>query len=312
MSTTRDHHHGLAFAVAAYGLWGLLPLYFRAVHAVDSLEVLCHRVVWSVLFLLGLLALSGNLRSALRLMTSRRTLQPLLLSTALICGNWMLYIYAIATQRTLEASFGYFIGPLLTIALGVTVLHERLNRLQVACLALAALGIAVRLWALGAVPWIAMGLALTSGLYGLVRKRAGIPPVSGLAVETIIALPAAIVGLSWIAASGQLAFMSLGLTTDILLVSAGLVTSVPLLLFLAGTQRLPLSTIGFLQYLAPSLQFVVALVVFGEPLSMANLTSFCFIWAGLLSLVAVGARAPSRNASCADSKMVLALACPCK
>jgi chloramphenicol-sensitive protein RarD len=145
-------------------------------------------------------------------------------------------------------------------------------------------------------PWIALGLALTSGLYGLVRKRAGIPPVSGLAIETILALPAAIFGLSWFAANGQLAFTSLGLTTDVLLMSAGLVTSVPLILFLAGNQRLPLSKIGFLQYLAPSLTFVVALTVFGEPLGVANLVSFCFIWAGLLSMLAVRSRASTRDA----------------
>ncbi len=294
-SATNDCRRGLAYALSAYGLWGLLPLYFYSLHAVGSLEILCHRVVWSVVFLLGLLTLKGELRAALRLVADRRTLRPLLLSTALICGNWLLYIYAIATGRTLEASFGYFINPMLTIALGVSVLGERLSRFQFACLALAAAGVAVRLWALGTLPWIALGLALTSGLYGLVRKRAGIPPVSGLAIETILALPAAIFGLSWFAANGQLAFTSLGLTTDVLLLSAGLITSVPLILFLAGTQRLPLSMIGFLQYLAPSLQFVVALTVFGEPLGTANLISFCFIWAGLLSLVAIGARAPARR-----------------
>jgi chloramphenicol-sensitive protein RarD len=293
--STQDCRRGLAYALSAYGLWGLLPLYFYWLHAVGSLEILCHRVVWSVVFLLGLLALKGELPAALRLVAERRTLRPLLLSTALICGNWLLYIYAIATGSTLEASFGYFINPLLTIALGVTILGERLSRLQLACLALAAAGVAVRLWASGALPWIALGLATTSGLYVLVRKRAGIPPVSGLAIETILALPAAVFGLSWFAAHGQLAFTSQGLTTDILLMSAGLVTSVPLILFLAGSQRLPLSMVGFLQYIAPSLQFLVALVVFGEPLGTASLVSFCCIWAGLLSLVATSARAPAHK-----------------
>jgi chloramphenicol-sensitive protein RarD len=299
-TSAKDYQHGLAYAVAAYGLWGLMPLYFRAVHAVDSLELLCHRVLWSVVFLLGLLMLKGELREAVRLVREGRTLRPLLLSAPLICGNWLLYIYAISTGRTLEASFGYFISPLVNIVLGVAVLSERLNRPQVACLALAAVGIAVRLWAMGTLPWIAIGLALTSGLYGLVRKRAGIPPVSGLAIETVLAMPAAILGLWWFAANGQLAFMSLGLTTDLLLASAGLITSIPLILFLAGTQRLPLSTIGFLQYLGPSLQFLIALVVFGEPLSTANLVSFCFIWAGLLCLVAGTAQAwrPSSKHPC--------------
>ena len=137
ISSTQDCRRGLAYALSAYGLWGLLPLYFYSLHTVGSLEILCHRVVWSVVFLVGLLALKGELRTALRLIADRRTLRPLLLSTALICGNWLLYIYAIATGRTLEASFGYFINPLLTIALGVTILGERLGRLQLACLALA-------------------------------------------------------------------------------------------------------------------------------------------------------------------------------
>jgi chloramphenicol-sensitive protein RarD len=279
------YRKGYIYTLSAYGIWGIAPLYFHALSDVGPLEILCHRVVWSVLFLFGLLMCKREAAPALALFRRPDSLATLAVSSALICGNWLLFIYAIETSRTLEASFGYFINPLLTVGLGVVVLGERLTRVQWICLSVAACGVLVQLFALGSMPWIALTLAVTFGFYGLVRKRTAIPALSGLAVETLLATPLACAVLAWLYAGDHLSFAAGGMGVRLLLLSAGVVTSIPLVLFVAGTQRLPLTVVGFLQFLAPTGQFLCAVIVFQEPLGAAKLFSFGLIWASLVLFV---------------------------
>jgi chloramphenicol-sensitive protein RarD len=207
-------------------------------------------------------------------------------SSLLICTNWVLFIYAVNNARTLEASFGYFISPLLFIGLGVLWLRERLTRVQAFALILAAVGVAVQLIALGHLPWISLTLAGSFSLYGLVRKRSPVGAISGLAIETLLALPAAIFGLWLFGHHGDLAFTRGSAVRDVLLLCAGVVTSVPLLCFVAGAQRIPLSLLGFLQYVAPSGQFLIAIFFIGEPINAPRLLSFALVWLALAILTA--------------------------
>ena len=271
---------GVLFALAAFGLWGINPVYFKAVDHVPELEVLAHRVVWTVALLAGLVTATGGWATVARALRDRQTLAMLGLSTALISVNWFIYIWAVAAERVLETSLGYFINPLISVLLGVLVLRERLSPLQGVAVALAALGVLNLSLDAAGLPWVALSLAVTFGFYGLIRKTVRIGSVEGLMVETTLMLPAAVVYLLVMGASSG--FFGSGSTADVLLLLAsGLVSATPLLCFTSAARRLRLSTIGMFQYLAPSAQFLLAIFAFGEPFTRAHLVTFLCIWAAL-------------------------------
>lgn len=273
---------GLAFGLGAYLSWGFVAMYFKLLVHVPAISVLAHRIVWSAIFLAAVTVLTGGaekLRASLR---RRDVLLALTASTALIAVNWYTFIFAIERDALLQASLGYFINPLINVLLGVVVLRERLRRWQLAGLALASCGVAILTLYVGQVPWIALILAVSFGFYGLLRKTMHIGSMAGLTVETwILFLPSlAVIVLDWSRDPAKVS--ALGLATHSLLAFAGIVTAVPLLMFAAAARRLRLSTMGFLQYIAPSCQFLLAVFFYREPFTRVHLLTFACIWAALL------------------------------
>jgi chloramphenicol-sensitive protein RarD len=275
------HRNGLAYGFAAYGFWGLVPIYFKAVAAVPALEVLAHRVVWSVVVLAAVLTLQRRWSEVRAAVSHRRTFAVLFLSAVLVGVNWYIFIWAVAAGRVLQASLGYFINPLVNVFLGVVFLRERLSRGGVVAVVIAAVAVTWLTVQTGALPWVSLTLALSFGLYGLLRKTAPVKPVPGLMVETALMVPAALLLLAAIRSRGGLYFGTGSVGLDVLLVAAGLVTALPLLWFTAAARLLPLSTLGFLQYLAPTGQFLLAVLAYGEPLTLARLLAFVLIWIAL-------------------------------
>jgi chloramphenicol-sensitive protein RarD len=278
---TRTHlpdRTGLVMGFAAYALWGLLPLYIHALRTVPPLQFLAHRILWSLVLVVAIVLLLRRGR-ALIAAARGRTLAMLGLSAALIALNWTVYIWSVDTGHVLEASLGYFITPLVNVALGVAVLGERLRMPQVVAIAVAAGGVIALALAGGGALWISLVLAVTFALYGLVRKVAAIDALGGLTVETVLLGPPAAALLVHASMQGNGAFgRDLGL--DLLLAFAGVATAFPLLLFAAAARRLPLVTIGLLQYLAPSVQLLIAVLVFGEQVAPVDWIAFPLIWAG--------------------------------
>jgi chloramphenicol-sensitive protein RarD len=278
VSTSDSHARGLAAGLAAYLWWGLAPLYFHALAAVPPLEILAHRVVWSVAFLALVLSIAGRWAQVREALSSARRVAALAASTALISTNWGIFIWAISRERLLEASLGYFINPLVNVALGALVLREPLGRRQLAALSLAALGVALLVARVGAFPWIALALALTFGFYALVRKRARADALAGLLVETALLAPLA---LGFLVARGAAGAFGHALGPSALLAAAGVVTAVPLVLFGVAVRHLRLSSMGVLQYVAPTCQFLLAVLVFDEPFGAAQASAFALIWIAL-------------------------------
>ena len=272
---------GVLYGLAAYTFWGLAVFYFKAIANVPPLEILAHRILWSVPFLLGWLAVRGrlgDLRAALR---SRRTVAILLVTTFLIASNWLTYILAISTGRVVQSSLGYYINPLLNVLMGMIFLGERLRPVQWVSVLLAAAGVTFLAVSFGSVPFISLILAGTFSLYGLLRKTVPADGPVGLAVETSLLLPVAAVYLAFQGAHGRLSFLHVSRTIDVLLLVSGLVTTVPLLWFTNAVRRLRLATIGFLQYLSPTLQLLLAVGVYKEPFTRTHLVTFSFIWTAL-------------------------------
>ena len=245
------------------------------------LEVLCHRVFWAVLLLLAIGWWQDRLADVREVLRQPRTVRLLAASTVLIAVNWLVYIYAVVHGRMLEASLGYYINPLVNVLLGVLVLHERLQRLERVAVALAAAGMSWLAMHLGQPPWISLALAVSFGLYGLVRKVAPVGALTGLTVETLLLLPFALGTLAFKLGTQRAVFLSGDTRLDVLLLLAGPLTAFPLLCFAGAARRLPLSTLGFLQYLSPTLQFLLAVLVYGEPFRRAQAGAFAFIWAAL-------------------------------
>ncbi len=278
---TKETRLGAAYALGAFFLWGISPLYFKAVEQVPIFEVLAHRVLWSVVFLFVLLSVSRRwaaLRSALR---EPRTLSMLMLSTLVVSVNWFFFIWAITNDRVLESSLGYYINPLVNVLLGTIFLRERLTRWQTVAVCLAAVGVLNLTLQVGTFPWVSLLLASTFGIYGLIRKTVKIESVDGLFVETSIVLPIAVGYLIYLSSNGQGTLGSIDLQTDLLLIAAGLVTAIPLIWFTCGARRLNYSTIGLFQYLAPTCQFLLAVLAFGEAFTWAHVVTFCCIWTAL-------------------------------
>ncbi|USI74847.1 EamA family transporter RarD [Sphingomonas morindae] len=269
---------GLALGIGAYGLWGALPLYLHLLSAVPPAQVLAHRILWSLL-LLGAIVLLGRRLAAIRAAARGATLLALAASATLIAGNWFIYIWSVANHHMIEASLGYFVTPLVNVLLGLALLGERLGRLQGLAILLAAAGVAALVAAGGGALWITLGLAFTFSIYGVIRKRVAIDALGGLTVETLLLAPLALALLLLARHQGDAAFGT-GTRLDLLLVLAGPVTAVPLLMFAAAARRLRYATMGVLQYIAPTLQFLEAVLLFGEPVRRVDLIGFALIWAG--------------------------------
>ena len=275
----RQTRQGGYFALAAYCIWGVAPIYFKLVGHVQPLEIIAHRVTWSAILLMAVLALSGKL-GELRLPI--KNLGWLLLSAMLLACNWLIFVFAVLNDQIIDTSLGYFINPLVSVFLGIFFLGERLRPLQWLALSIAFLGVMIQLVVLGHLPLISLALAFSFGFYGLIRKNLNLPAVSGLALETLIILPFALGYLVWQQAQGALAFSNLSLETDLLLVLGGVVTSLPLLFFAGAVTRLSLTTVGIFQYLAPSLTLLLAVFYFEEPFNRVQFATFFCVWVSIV------------------------------
>jgi chloramphenicol-sensitive protein RarD len=284
---------GLAAGVAAYLIWGLFPLYFPLLDSAGAMEILAHRIVWSLVFLLVLLAAMrayGFLREL-----DRRRLGLLALAAVLITINWGMFIYAVNSDRVVETSLGYFINPLVTVALAVAFLHERLRPGQRLAVAIAAVAVLLLAIDYGHLPWISLTLAFSFGTYGLVKKQADVDGTQSLAVETtLLFLPAASY-LLWLGAVGDGTFTSEGSGHTALLVTSGVLTAVPLILFGAATVRIPLATVGLLQYITPVMHFLIGVLVYGEDMPLSRLAGFALVWVALVVLAVDATRALRAN-----------------
>ncbi|WP_166836680.1 EamA family transporter RarD [Rheinheimera pleomorphica] len=282
MSLSREQKLGGIFAASAYSLWGLAPLYFKQIDFIPASEILIHRIVWSfLLLLLVLLALKqGN--KVLAILRQPKMLGWLLLSAVLLGGNWGLFIWAVNNQHMLDASLGYYINPLLNVLLGMLFLGERLRKLQWGAVALASSGVLIQLITFGSLPWIALTLAGSFAIYGLMRKKLAVDAISGLFYESLLLLPLALWYWGFYADSSAVNLWHNSWQLNSYLIAAGLVTTVPLLCFIAGARRLQLSTMGFFQYIGPSCMFVFGVWLYHEPFAAERFVTFGLIWLALL------------------------------
>ena len=279
---------GILSAASAFLCWGLLPLYFHAIGEVPPLQILAHRMLWSLLFLLIVLTLRKQW-AWLALVRQPRVLGSFIASATLLSVNWLVYIWAVNNHRVIEASLGYFINPLVNISLGYLLLKERLRPAQWAAIGVAALGVAWLTWQAGNMPWIALALALSFGGYGLLRKTAALGALEGLSFETMVLFPLAAGYVLWLTLHGQNAFLeTASSSTRLLLMAAGPITAIPLLLFASGARQIPLSVLGLLQYLSPTIQFLLGVWLFHEAFSAERLFGFALIWAALALFAAEG------------------------
>jgi chloramphenicol-sensitive protein RarD len=272
---------GVLNALGCFSIWGLFPIYFKLLGQVPALEVLAHRILWSMVVLLALILVQGQWPALRAEFRDGRRLSFYLLTTLLISTNWLLYIWAVQHGRILEASLGYYINPLVNVVLGVLFLHERLHPRQWAAVALAGVGVGALIVGYGTAPWIALSLALSFGSYGMLRKKAGHPATLGLGVETALLAPVALLFLLALATHGTGAFGAGDAHTDVLLLATGLITVAPLLMFLKATRLLRLSTVGLIQYMTPTLQFLLAVAVYREPFTAIHMAAFGCIWLAL-------------------------------
>jgi len=288
---------GLGYGLLAYTLWGLVPLYFAALkHAgVPALEILAHRIAWSLPVLLLLTACVGGFADLGRVLRSRKLVLTLLASSLFLAVNWLLYIYATVTDRVTEASLGYYMMPLVNAALATTVLGERLRPLHYPALALVAVGVAVPFAASGTFTWLAVVLPISFGVYGLIRKRVAVESVTGLTVESLLMLPPSLGYLIYLSAAGENHFAGVG-TTNALLAVSGIVTVVPLLLFTLSIRRLPLLAVSFLQFVSPTVQVLLAVTVLGETLTPDRVAAFACVWAAVAVFVGDAVWQARRNA----------------
>lgn len=278
-------HKGILFALAAYFIWGIAPIYFRLLDAVSTGEILAHRIIWSFFFMLILLTLSrgwGQVRQACK---NGRRILLLGVSAVMVGVNWMIFIWAINHHLLLEASLGYFINPLVNVLLGILFLHERFRRLQWLAMALALTGVLVQLWQFGTIPMVALGLAFSFAFYALLRKKIGIEAQTGMLFETLWLLPVALVYLLFVVDTNTSHFSQNPWSLNLTLMAAGVITTVPLLFFTASTKYLRLSTLGFFQYIGPSLMFLLAVCFYGEQVGSDKLVAFSFIWVALLVFI---------------------------
>jgi len=274
---------GLLFGVSAYTLWGLFPIYWPLLKPANPLEIVSHRAVWTLVFCFIILGLTKTLKSTLSLLKRPKIVAGLFLSSILISINWIIYIYAANNEHVVEASLGYYINPIVVIATGVIVLKEKMRPLQWLAVGIATIGVGVLTIDYGRLPWIALGLALSWGSYGLVKKQLGLGALEGLSIETLLSSGAYLGYLIWLGNSGEGQF-SHSLTLTLLLIGGGAVTAIPLLLFNGSTNRLPLTLIGLLQYITPTIQFCIGVWYYHEDMPAARWAGFLIIWVALMSL----------------------------
>lgn len=272
---------GMILGASSYVIWGLVPLFWKQIQHVPSSEIMLFRIGCTVLFCLALLGWMGRLKAVAKLWTDKRLLGLLAVSATLIGANWWIFIWAVNDGRILETSLGYFINPLMSIFLGVVVLGERLNRLQSVAVGIAALGVLYLTVATGVAPWVSLFLAGSFAVYGLVRKHTNVQSIDGLLVETTLIMPVALAYGFWLWASGGMRFVQEGPGTQILLLMAGPLTAIPLMLFASAVRRVRLSTMGFLQYIAPTLTMLTAVFVYHEPFGTDRAVAFGLIWLAL-------------------------------
>ena len=269
--------HGAYFALAAYCFWGIVPVYFKWVAHVSPMEILCQRLVWALLLLLAILACTGELH---RLRIPIRQLPKIFLSASVLAVNWLAFIYAVVNDNITETALGYFINPLVTVLLGILFLKESMRPMQWLAVAIAGSGILVQLVWFGKVPWLALLIGFSFGFYGLFRKKMNLHAVAGLAVESAIILPFALAYIFWLQTTGD-SYFGQDISTSALLALGGFVTAFPLLCFAAAVTRLPLTAIGFYQYIAPSISLIIAVFYYQEPFDIARAISFVSIWTAL-------------------------------
>lgn len=272
-------------ALAAYSLWGLLPIFFKLLHHVGPVEVVAQRIIWSLLLVTALIMARTGLTPFWAVLRNRRVMLALSASAIFIAINWLTYIWAVHADHILGASLGYFLNPLVNVLLGILVLKERLSRVQSAAVAVAGLGVVIMATAAVDTLWISIVLAFSFAFYGLIRKLTPAPPLAGLGAETVLLSPVALIYLFWLQSHGALAFGT-DMPTTVLLMASGVVTSVPLVLFAMSAQRLSMATLGLMQYIAPTLQFLCGVFLFGETLNRGQTISFGLIWLGLVIFAA--------------------------
>jgi len=273
---------GVFAASTSFLIWGTVPIYWKQMHCVSPFELIAHRVTWSLLFLLGIMALQKSFGEMRPAFTNLRTFGISLASGALLTANWTIYVWAVNSGHVIESSLGYFLVPLGNVAMGFLLLHERLRPLQWTAIALAALGVGFLLFGVGHVPWIALSLAITWSSYSLLRKKSPLGSLAGLTVETIILLPLAAGFLLWRTYTGSGALGHASPLLHVYVLSVGVVTAIPLLLFAYGARRLRLATLGLLQYIAPTVQFFIGLLIYREPFDSARFQAYALIWIGLV------------------------------
>lgn len=278
--TRRD---GLWLALTAYITWGVVPVYFKWIGVIPPFEIVAHRLIWSLVFLLGLLTLTGRWKD---MYLSWRRIRFLIPSALMLAANWLIFIWAISNDNITESSLGYFINPLVSVFFGMVFLGERLRPLQWIALFIASAGIAWQLLYFGEIPWIALSLAICFGFYGLLRKQLDMPSFAGLTMECLILLPAAIAYLIWLGFEEKITMGTMGIGIDILLMVSGIVTALPLLCFAAAVTRLPLVTIGIVQYVSPSVSLIIAVFVYNEPFGLSRIITFTCIWVALIIFTA--------------------------
>lgn len=272
---------GIWYGIAAYTIWGILPLYWKLLQVIPALEILAHRIFWSFVFMALVVVVTRGLKPLLGAAANRKKLLLMFFAGVLISVNWLTYIYAVNNDFVIEASMGYFINPLVVVVLGVTVLKERLTRWQLTALILAGLGVLLIAVQYGRVPWIALFLAASFAAYGLIKKMVNIGSISGLTLETFIVMPVALVYIYNLEASGIGALNTTSFTTGLILAGTGVITATPLLLYARGIENTTFSMMGFLQYIAPSINLFLGVFIFREHFTFYHFLSFCLIWAAL-------------------------------
>ncbi|GAC1387199.1 MAG: EamA family transporter RarD [Herpetosiphon sp.] len=273
---------GAVYAAWAYILWGLLPIFWKALHVVPALEIVAHRIVWSMLVVLVLVVLRGEARTVRDALRNRRIVLAYLVSALLLTMNWFVYIWAVNAGFVVEASLGYFMTPLVNVLLGMLFLHERLRHWQRVAVGVSVSGVLFLTAIHGTLPWIALALAGSFGLYGLVRKTAALDSLVGLTMETLLLLPAAFVYLLYLQSSGHGTFGHVSTTVNVLLAMAGVASALPLLLFAAGVRLITLTLLGLLQFIAPTIQFILGVWLYHEPFSLGQFAGFVLIWSALV------------------------------
>lgn len=286
---------GVLLAIGAYTMWGIAPIYFKSITDVSALEILSHRVVWSFFLLAALLHFGRRWRTVSEIAQNKSKLAYLLSSSVLIGANWLIFIWAVNSNHMLDASLGYYINPLINVLFGMMFLGERLRKLQWFAVAMAGCGVLVQLFVFGSVPVVAMALAMSFGFYGLIRKKVAVDAQTGLFVETLILLPAAAIYLLFIADSATSNMLENPMQLNGLLIAAGVITTLPLLCFTGAATRLKLSTLGFFQYIGPSLMFLLAVLMYGEAFTMDKAITFAFIWGALVIFSFDGLRSNRRS-----------------